>query len=390
MSDRANYDEARVLFITKADLAGTEGHNVATKEIAIALCDHTDIETTVLCPEPSKQYATDLAEAVDDFIHFTSTDINIDGVRHVLSFLRLSQALRATLDDIDPDLIIARMAPLLIAPAFFASRRNVPYVLLSRGYHYKTLRFSSLLTRVYQYNVRIADQVYTASEEIKQDTDQLRSSDQKGAVVLFNAVNTDRFRPISKMGTRKEINTDLGESSFVVGFVGTMKSYHALPELFEAVNDLGRCDVEILVVGDGPRLGDFRSTAQDLGIIDRIHFTGYVPHDEVYRYISACDVMYGVSHQGSATPIKCFEYLACERPLIVQNVDDMTFVADRDIGQLVDSVSSENIATAIEMLAELDDSELEAMGQRGREYVLRNHTWKGFADTIVERSLKSK
>jgi len=162
-----------------------------------------------------------------------------------------------------------------------------------------------------------------------------------------------------------------------------MEPYHAIEELLRAVDQMHVDDLELLIVGDGPELERFQSLATDLGISDRVHFPGFVPHSHVYRCVSACDVMYGVSHQGSATPIKCFEYLACERPILVHKVADLDFVSELDIGRQVQSVVPDDIAAGVDELAALSDSEREEMGARGREYVIQNHTWRGFVDYIV-------
>ncbi|WP_232702146.1 glycosyltransferase family 4 protein [Halobacterium wangiae] len=376
-------DRKHVLFVTKSDLSGTGGHNIATKEVAIAFAKHPGIKTTVLCPEPSAEYPADVTESIDNLVHFPATNSKMDVLEHGLSSIRLYRTLRSVFDSVDPDLVVARMAPVFFAPAFVASRKDVPYVLLSRGRHYKTLRFNRVLSRLYRYNVRVADRVYTASEDIKQDTDRLRRPGQEEATVLPNAVDPDRLRPAPKMEARAEIDCDVAPSSFVVGFVGTMEPYHAIEELLRAVDQIDVDNLELLVVGDGPELANFRTLAENRGITDVVHFPGFVPHSEVYRYVSACDVMYGVSHQGSATPIKCFEYLSCERPILVHEVADLNFVSEQDVGRLVQSVVPEYIASGVEELAALSESDREEMGGRGREYVIQNHTWRGFVDDIV-------
>lgn len=379
--------ESQVLFVTKSDLSGVGGHNIATKEIAIAFGEHPNIETTVVCPEPHEEYPSDVVEAIDDIVHFRPANTDIDALRHWESSFRLLHTLRGVFRDVNLDLVVARIAPVFFSPALLASRNDVPYVLLSRGSHYKTLRFSRVLSRLYQYNVRVANHVYTASEEIKQDTNRMRKPGQSAATVLPNAVDIDRFTPIPKAKARDSIESGLDDSSFVVGFVGTMEPYHAVEELFESAGLADVDDLEFLVVGDGSELETFRSKANRLGLKDAVHFTGFVPHEEVSTYISACDVMFGASHQGSATPIKCFEYLACERPIIVQDVADLDFVSNQNIGQQVESVSPENIAVAIEELASLDESTRSKMGKRGREFVAENHTWRSFVDRVIDDSL---
>jgi len=102
-------------------------------------------------------------------------------------------------------------------------------------------------------------------------------------------------------------------------------------------------------------------------VIDSIVFTGFVPHEEVTDYISACDITFGAMKRDSATPIKCFEYMAAGRPVIVNDMPEMAFVDERDIGATISTVTPEVIAAAIETLSGLDEQERAAMGDRARD-----------------------
>jgi glycosyltransferase involved in cell wall biosynthesis len=91
-----------------------------------------------------------------------------------------------------------------------------------------------------------------------------------------------------------------------------------------------------------------------------------------------------VTEQESATPIKCFEYLACERPLIVRDIPELSFVAEEEVGVQVGEIDERAIADAVEYLYGLEEGERKAMGKRGREYVLKNHTWDRLVDMVLE------
>ena len=109
-----------------------------------------------------------------------------------------------------------------------------------------------------------------------------------------------------------------------------------------------------------------------------------VPHDDLAPYICSCDATYGVVDASNpSNPIKVYEYLACERPVITSATDELGFVAERDLGVALDRVSPETVADAIARLRSLDDDALAEMGRRGREYVVENHTWDRLADAVV-------
>jgi glycosyltransferase involved in cell wall biosynthesis len=234
-------------------------------------------------------------------------------------------------------------------------------------------------------NVRRADEVYTASQEIKQDTDEMRKSRQTEAEVFPNGINPELFEPMSKTEARKRLELGLRDEDFVVGFVGSMGPRHTVDRLIKSVQHINdEIPIKLLLMGGGPKLEDYRKLAEESGLSDKAVFTGFIPHESVSEYVSACDITYGVTEQESATPIKCFEYLACERPLIARDIPELSFVAEEDVGVQIEEIDEGAIADAVEYLYGLEEGERKAMGESGRKYVIENHTWDRLVDMVLE------
>lgn len=61
-------------------------------------------------------------------------------------------------------------------------------------------------------------------------------------------------------------------------------------------------NVRLVIVGDGDCRQALEQRARDLGAADRVTFTSSVPHEEVYRYMNACDIfvsLYDLSNVGN-------------------------------------------------------------------------------------------
>lgn len=375
-------EKVSVLFVSMDDISGKGGNSVATKDMLSAFVEDPRVSMAAVLPEPQGKLPDDMSNIDIEYIPALSNKSMKSYAKYsILSF----PMVRRTLKKYDPDIIVARMHPVLIAPAVLASRYGKPYVLLSRGTSYKNLRFSSVLKRIYKVNVRRADEVYTASQEIKRDTDRMRKEGQTEAKVFPNGINPDLFEPLRKKEARESLELGLRDEDFVVGFVGSMGPRHTVDRLIESVQYVNdEISVKLLLLGDGPKLEDYKKLAKESGLADKAVFTGFVPHEQVHEYISACDVTYGVTEQESATPIKCFEYLACERPVIVRNIPELGFVVKEEVGVQVDEIDGKAIGDAIERLYELGENKRKDMGERGREYVLENHTWDRLVDIVLE------
>jgi glycosyltransferase involved in cell wall biosynthesis len=150
------------------------------------------------------------------------------------------------------------------------------------------------------------------------------------AGLITNGVDTDLFKPMSGSNTRAELG--IGADEFVIGFLGSVERWYAIDDMIRALPDLIRyhADTKLLVVG-GSLFTDYRAEletlAEDLGISDRIIFTGTKPYHELPRYIAcmdACTIPLSPRQWGEiALPNKFFEYSACGKPIIMRPIPDV-------------------------------------------------------------------
>jgi glycosyltransferase involved in cell wall biosynthesis len=150
------------------------------------------------------------------------------------------------------------------------------------------------------------------------------------AGLITNGVDTDLFKLMNGRDTRAELGIDADD--FVIGFSGSVERWYAIDEMIRALPDLlrYRADTRLLVVG-GSLFTDYRAEleilAEDLGISDRVIFTGTKPYHELPRYIAcmdACTIPLSPPQWGEiALPNKFFEYSACGKPIIMRPIPDV-------------------------------------------------------------------
>src|SRR5690606_30639137 len=117
----------------------------------------------------------------------------------------------------------------------------------------------------------------------------------------------------------------IGEGS-VMGFIGSFYDYEGLDDLIDAMPDLvdARPDARLLLVGGGPVEASLRARAGASPVAPAIHFAGQVPHAEVERYYSLCDVMVYPRKRSRltdlVTPLKPLEAMAQGRVVAASDV----------------------------------------------------------------------
>ena len=380
-------NQTEIVFITLSDLSEKSGSGIATKEIVEAFARNSRISLTLICPKATEE-EIDIPQKVSVYHIPKRNQLSI--YKRIKEQLQLYRVIKSVVNEKEPAAIVARMNPTLLAPAVVSKKHQVPYILLARGVSYKNLRFSPLLRKVFNMNARQADRVYAAYSEIKKDANSVRKPNQTGAKIFTNAVDPEKFSDISIKKARAKLTEDVKKEEFVVGSISTMKEYHKIDELIRAVSDIqDSINIKLLLVGDGPERNNLENIVENKGMSDKVIFTGFVPHERVSTYISSSDILYGAADSENAgNPIKCYEYLACGRPIITTDTPEFSFVERINVGEVIKETKKEEIKDAIMNLYNPGEEERQEMGERGRKYVLNNHTWDSLADEVLEDILE--
>jgi glycosyltransferase involved in cell wall biosynthesis len=373
---------SKILFITVSDFSEVTGGSVATAEMVAAFGRNDTIELSVVCAEPPDEIPSKVSENVKEFYYF-SGDSEGSVLGHIKEQANMAPVLRRAIKKEDPDAVVSRYSATSVTPPLLTKAYDKPYLLLIRGLAHDRMRYGYILKKIFWMNVRFAERVYVAFEEIKRETEKVRKPSQTEAEYFTNAVDPEEFSPTSLEKARKSLELGFEKDDFVIGFVGSLKDRHMIEKLLLATSDLN--DVNALIVGDGPERERLEELVRKERIEERVTFTGNVEHSEVDRYISACDIMYGVVHPDiPSNPIKCYEYLASERPVITSDRREFEFVGEIEVGKTIDTVKTDIISNAIRDMRSLPREDILEMGKRGREYVLENHTWDKLPKMVLK------
>ncbi|MEN3278353.1 MAG: hypothetical protein V7631_4143, partial [Massilia sp.] len=131
------------------------------------------------------------------------------------------------------------------------------------------------------YALKRADAVTTICEGLRRDIVE-RGIPATKVTVIPNAVDIDKFAVGGEAD--QDLKRQLGlHGHRLIGFIGSFYAYEGLDVLLRAVPALSQRapDLRVLLVGGGPQDAQLRQLAKDLGIADKVVFTGRVPHDQV-------------------------------------------------------------------------------------------------------------
>jgi glycosyltransferase involved in cell wall biosynthesis len=243
---------------------------------------------------------------------------------------------------------------------------------------YRAAALSELAAQAEQWTLRHADAVLAVSIPLREHVISL-GVDPERVHVLPNGVDAAMFRP---RPPDPEVRTrwGLGDGP-VLGYVGGLRPWHgvqALPAL------LGRLcprypNLRLVIVGNGPLRAEVQRGLEELGLGQRIVFTGGVPYEDIPGLIRQFDVALApyaeLGHPFYFSPLKLFEYMACGVPVVAARLGQIAeVVRDGTTGLLYPPGELDALAAACDRL--LTDPALHRrLGQAAAEEIHSHYTW---------------
>jgi glycosyltransferase involved in cell wall biosynthesis len=202
--------------------------------------------------------------------------------------------------------------------------------------------------------------------------------------IVRNGPNLKRIRLVEPDAALKAT----GKS--ILLYVGAMNPQDGVDYLVEAVRrlryEMGRTDFFCIVVGGGDSLEDLKAAAVEARLEEYIWFTGWIPEDDLRRYLSTADVCLDPNPSSPlndvSTWIKVMEYMAVGKPTISFDLKETRFTA-RDAAMYVRPNDVGEFASAIATLMD-DPARRQQMGAAGRARVEQDLNWNVSAKNLLD------
>ncbi|HEY1039668.1 MAG TPA: glycosyltransferase [Bacteroidia bacterium] len=170
-------------------------------------------------------------------------------------------------------------------------------------------------------------------------------------------------REITTIGLVKSLEEKYGVDILIRAFDQVIKKYRDK-------------QLSLLFVGDGSKRSEYENLAAELGIADKVTFTGKVPHDKIMEYHRSIDIFVSLSRLDSESfGVSLVEAMALEKPVVASDVSGFKEVLGSEpCGIIVKRNSVEEAANAIGMY--IDNPELaQTNGKKARKRALELYNW---------------
>lgn len=237
---------------------------------------------------------------------------------------------------------------------------------------HKPLNIAFLQTMMPRF-LRRADAVIAVSECSKRDAVNLYGIDAGKIHVIYEGVDA-QFAPVTEAAKLNEVRAKYHLPERFILHVGTIEPRKNLPLLFEVI---AQSEKHLVVAGKlGWLTEPILAKVKELGVQDRVTFTGYVADDDLPALISAARLLTMPSkYEGFGLPV--LEAMACGTPVIASNTSSLPEVG----GDAALYARPDDVAGWAQLIDRVwDDDELRsALRDRGRAQAAR-FAWQAMAE----------
>jgi len=146
-------------------------------------------------------------------------------------------------------------------------------------------------------------------------------------------------------------------------FVGRMIKDKGCEVIIKALQDVP--DPKIIMIGDGPHLEGFKLLAEELNVINRMNFLGYIDNSLLESYYRKSLAVIVPSICFEAFPLTALESMHYKKPVIASNIGGLPELVDHlQTGLIFKPGSSKELSTALNKIL-MDPESAAEMGLKG-------------------------
>lgn len=257
-----------------------------------------------------------------------------------------------------------------------------PEMYLAKGRSRKSLLFKGLLL-LEHWTFRSAHQVIEVNQSHKQIAlERGRVPEDKVTIV--------RSGPRSHWAEQREVQANLKNGKdFMVVYLGEMCEQDGVDYLLRAIRyyrDNYPQDTQFILIGGGPDQQRMQAYAAELDVQNSAHFTGRIPDEELWAYLSTADVCVDpdpwTEWSNMSTMNKIIEYMAFDRPIVAFDLMENRRSAE-EAAVYVTPNDELKFAHAIRRLLD-DPVKRDAMAAYGRERFVKQLVWENSEQALLE------
>lgn len=201
--------------------------------------------------------------------------------------------------------------------------------------------------------------------------------------VVYTGIYPDQFT--SKESTNFPKNNEI----FEIDYAGRIDDWTGLDIVVDAAEQIkrARLNARFNLFGHGNAKARLEKMAASKGLSDQIIFHGFIPHDQIIQRYNQTDIALCLFQTSilthAAMPVKLFEYLSMQLPVIVSNLKGIREIVHDGIDAIVlRNHTGDDLYNAVLTLIR-DRKTAFSIARKGRELVEKKFEWGHLAREYI-------
>jgi glycosyltransferase involved in cell wall biosynthesis len=209
-------------------------------------------------------------------------------------------------------------------------------------------------------------------------------------LVVPNGVNIKKWDDIENIPDEMNaiITQKKEEGYFLIGYTGSIGISNAMNFFIQALNELKNEKIFAFIVGNGPEKEELMTRCEELEIAN-ICFLNKISKKQIPDFLSKMDCLYigwqkkSIYNYGT-NPNKILDYMMAKKPIIHSVTASNDWVQEAEAGISVPAEDYLAIANAVKLLRKTPEINRKQIGERGRNFVEKNHAYFYLAVKFLE------
>lgn len=252
--------------------------------------------------------------------------------------------------------------------------------------------FVFLLGIIEKFGYKNSDLVVGTMPNLREHINNILGSNKTNSVCVPFGFDLDYYNnlKIDSDLFRKKYN--LPFHNFIIGYAGSVGHSNGLGSLIECAKFFsGDSRFMFFVLGDGDLKQKF---VQETTGLKNIIFIDKVTKEEVASFLNLCDILYFSSSKSEIwkygwSPNKLIDYMMSAKPVLASYSGYQSMINEAKSGFFTPSEDSFELSNKIEGIYLLDKSDLNKIGLRGKEWLVKNRNWDVIALDYLEHMRKT-
>ncbi len=309
--------------------------------------------------------------------------LKIPTLDYVSLVISRKREIEKQIKEFNPDIIVGFFMLSAYLGMKAAKKYNIPFIYYWIDLYHTQIPFKfyqPLGKKIEKKVLRESDAVVAINEKLKEKVIDM-GSNPRNSYVERAGLDFERFNhKIDGKLIRNEY--DISDKDIILLFVGVLYHFTGLKEVAEELgkNKEKYSNIKLLIVGDGDAFDDLQQIKGKYNLDEQLVLTGRQPYDKVPQFVAASDICilpaYSTEIMKYIVPIKMYEYMAMEKPVIATKLPGVSMEFGENNGVFYVDGPEHVLSRTIQTIK---SNNIKEEGKKAKNFV-ENNNWDKIVD----------